>query len=93
MAPLRGNVIPVATAHDRVTDQRISAEQGYIFTPLHLLPFIRLPQQATMGKIKECKAVSAQENDLQDAKEAYLTQLEPSICHAALTYHVPYGTL
>ena len=46
-----------------------------------------------MGKVKERKAASAREKDLQDAKEAYLTQLEPSIRQAALTYHVRYGTL
>ena len=56
-------------------------------------PTFHSPQERNHGQVKERKAASGREKDLQDAKEAYLTQQEPSIRHAALTYHVPYGTL
>jgi len=45
-----------------------------------------------MGRVK-CRDATDRENDIREAKHAYLSGLEPSISAAASTYGVPYGTL
>jgi len=45
-----------------------------------------------MGRV-QCSDATERGNDIQEAKHAYRSGLEPSIRAAALTYGIPYGTL
>ena len=46
-----------------------------------------------MGRVTVRKAASERQKDLKKAEQGYITGLEPSICSAARTYGMPYGTL
>ena len=46
-----------------------------------------------MGKVKCRDAANDRENEIREAKHAYCSSLEPSICTTASTYDIPYGTL
>jgi len=45
-----------------------------------------------MGTVMCRDAAIERENEIREAKHAYHTGLEPSICRAASTYSIPYGT-
>jgi hypothetical protein len=46
-----------------------------------------------MGRVKSRDAATDRENEIREAKHAYLSGLEPSIRAAASTYGIPYSTL
>jgi len=46
-----------------------------------------------MGRVKCRYAAIDTENEIHEAKHAYCTGLGSSICSAASTYGIPYGTL
>jgi len=46
-----------------------------------------------MGRVKSRDAATDRENEIREAKHAYLSGLEPSIRATASTYGIPYSTL
>jgi hypothetical protein len=46
-----------------------------------------------MGRVKPREPVADRENDIRDAKQAYLSGEVTSICSAASIYSISYGTL